>query len=114
MTNLILKELEKNLNNLKVSVVNGSYSDKQATIEFNKIIFAANTLLRALKKQELSNENVSKDMASVIAFTQKLSELRSKHKEIFNDVDLVENMTEDLKSHLPDRIHTDSEDELEV
>lgn len=114
MTNLILKELEKNLNNLKVSVVNGSYSDKQATIEFNKIMFAANTLLRALKKKELTNENVAKDIASVIEFNAKLSELKNKYQEIFNDVDLVEDMTEDLKSHLPDRIHTDSEDELEV
>ena len=110
----ILKEFKRKFNHLKGFVINNSINYEDAKTEVNKFVFALNTIKSSLKKNETAFSQAQ--LKKVNIFLTEVEELRASLKETYKDVTEDNVIVEELKVHLPERIHTDNIEEptLEV
>ena len=105
----ILKEFKKKFKVLKGMIINNSLGIEETKIEVNKFIFALNTIKASLKKNKTAFS--AAQIRKVDELLKEIAGLKEILPELFENVDIKEEIVEELKVNLPETIHTDNMEE---
>jgi len=108
MVENMLKEMKKRFKMLQTTYLNNSISKEEAIAQYNKLMFAVNLLQSKLKKQE-SAENTNY-LNQIDELKKEMNSLKSNFSDLVQD----ENLIQDFKTHLPERISTDNHEEISL
>lgn len=105
----ILKEFKRKFRELKILIINNSLTLEETRVEISKFVFALNTIKSSIKKNETAFS--AAQISKVNELLLEIEDLRKLVPELFEGIDTENIIVEELKEHLPKRIHSDSMDE---